>query len=302
MKIKKREGRIPFRCLILLQLGLALFLPDVLSASEFSAVGHKSIKGLEAVYSHTSRGLGFQVVGKSLLSESGIQKTSRVRLNNAAPVKKAFLIWSGETKEENKTREGIIFLTDGNKEHAITAQRIWKQNSTGILYTALAEVTQYVTGGGWYGVKNLYSEEVNPGGRDPYSVAGWALVAVTEDPGSREKKSVTLLAGLQVLKPGETYDLSLTPHVPPGSLEPSSIGIIGGHGRAGNGSSNLLNDKALSGNEDWDGSAGKFWDIDIFEINRDNNNDGDEGLTLTIDPLLQWLYPIGVIVKSCFTE
>lgn len=296
MKIKKREGHIPFRRLILLALGLAWFLSHGLSASEFSAVGHKSIKGLEAVYSHTSRGLGFQIIGKSLLSGSGIQKTSRVRLNNASPVKKAFLIWSGETKEENKTRDRIIFLTDGNKEHAITAQRIWKQNSTGILYTALAEVTKYVTGSGLYGVKDLHSDRVNPGGRDPYTVAGWALVAVTEDPGSREKNSVTLLAGLQVLKPGETYDLSLTPHAPPGSPEPRAIGIFGGHGRAGNGSANLLNNKALSGMEDWDGSAGKFWDIDIFEVNRDNNNDRDEGLTLTIDPLLQWLYPVGVVV------
>ena len=296
MENKKREGRIPFRRLILLQAGLALFLPHVLSASEFSAVGHKSIKGLEAVYSHTSRGLGFQIIGKSLLSGSGIQKTSRVRLNNNSPVKKAFLIWSGETKEENKTREGIIFLTDGNKEHAITAQRLWQQNSTGILYTALAEVTQYVTGGGVYGVKNLFSEEVNPGGRDPYTVAGWALVTVIEDPGSREKNSIKLLVGLQVLKPGETYDLSLTPHAPPGSSKPRAIGIFGGHGRVGNGSANLLNNKALTGKGDWDGSAGKFWDIDKFEVNGDNNNDGDEGLTLTIDPLLQWLYPVGVVV------
>ncbi len=296
MKIKKRDGRIPFRCRIFLQLGLALFPSYVLFASEFSAVGHKSIKGLEVVYSHTSRGLGFQVVGKSLLSESGIQKTSRVRLNNASPVKKAFLIWSGETKEENKTRDRIIFLTDGNKEHAITAQRIWKQNSTGFLYTALAEVTKYVTGSGLYGVKDLHSDRVNPGGRDPYTVAGWALVAITEDPGSREKNSVILLAGLQILKPGETYDLSLTPHAPPGSPNPRAIGIIGGHGRAGNGSANLMNNKALSGKEDWDGSAGKFWDIDNFNINPDNNRDRDEGLTLTIDPLLQWLYPVGVVV------
>ena len=296
MKIKKHDRRIPFRCLIFLQLGLALFPSYVLFASEFSAVGHKSIKGLEVVYSHTSRGLGFQVIGKSLLSGSDIQKTNRVRLHNAAPVKKAFLIWSGETKQENKAREEIILITDGNQEHSIKAQRIWKQNSTGILYTALAEVTRYVTGGGVYGVKNLFSEEMNPGGRDPYTVAGWALVVVTEDPGSREKNSVTLLAGLQVLKPGETYDLSLTPHAPPGSPEPRAIGIIGGHGRAGNGSANLLNNKALSGKGDWDGSAGKFWDIDKFVVNRDNNNDRDEGLTLTIDPLLQWLYPVGVVV------
>jgi hypothetical protein len=296
MEIKKRNERIPFRYMIFLQLGLALFLPHLLFASEFSAVGHKSIKGFEAVYSHTSRGLGFQVVGKSLLSESRIQKTSRVRLNNASPVKKAFLIWSGETKEENKNRERITFLTDGNKEYSITAQQVWKQNSTGILYSAFADVTKYVTGSGLYGVKDLHSDMVNPGGRDPYTVAGWALVTVTEDPASREKNSITLLAGLQVLKPGETYDLSLTPYAPSAFPEPRAIGVIGGHGRAGNGSSNLLNNKALSEKEDWDGSAGKFWDVDNFNIRPDTNSDGDKGLTLTIDPLLQWLYPVGVVV------
>lgn len=296
MKIKKRDERIPFRCMIFLQLGLVLFPPYVLSASEFSAVGHKSIKGLEAVYSHTSHGLGFQVVGKSLLSESGIQKTSRAQLKTSSPVRNAFLIWSGETKKSNNSIEMITFLTPDKMEHRITAQRLWSKNSTGILYSAFAEVTKYVSGSGLYGVKDLHSDRVNPGGRDPYTVAGWALVAITEDPESREKNSITLLAGLQVLKPGETYNLSLTPYAPPASPEPRAIGIIGGHGRAGNGSANLLNNNALSGREDWDGSAGKFWDIDKFEINRDNNKDRDEGLTLTIDPLLQWLYPVGVVV------
>ena len=84
MKIKKGEGRIPFRRLIFLQLGLALFLPHVLSASEFSAVRHKSIKGFEAVYSHTARGLGFRIVGESLLVERKMKKASRAQLKTSS--------------------------------------------------------------------------------------------------------------------------------------------------------------------------------------------------------------------------
>jgi hypothetical protein len=106
------------------------------------------------------------------------------------------------------------------------------------------------------------------------------------------------MAGLQVLKPGETYDLSLTPYLPKGSMEVSAIGIIGGHGRAGNGSGNLLNGTAISGGDDWDGSAGKFWDIDLFRLSLDTNNVALEGkMALTIDPLLQWLYPIGIVLE-----
>ncbi len=290
--------RLPLGLLCFLQLTILLILSQPLSASEFSSVNHKPLNGFETTYSQTSRGLGFKIIGESLLIEKKIKKVSRVPLKVSSPIKKAFLIWSGEVKEQNKNAGKIHFLGPKNKEHRITAQRIWKKNSTGILYSALADVTQYVTGNGSYGVKNLSSDGVNPGGKDPYSVAGWALLIVTEDRNSDETHSVIFLAGLQVLKPGETYDLSLTSHLPKGFMKPSSIGIIGGHGRAGNGSGNLLNGKAISGKDDWDGSAGKFWDIDLFRLNLDTNNVALEGeMALTIDPLLQWLYPLGVVLE-----
>ena len=288
----------PLGFLFLLQLTIPLILSQPLSASEFSSVNHKSLNGFETVYSQTSRGLGFQIIGESLLFEKKIKKVIRVPLKVSSPIKKAFLIWSGEVKEHNKNAGKIRFLGPKNKEHRITAQHLWKKNSTGILYSALADVTQYVTGSGSYGVKNLSSDVVNPGGRDPYSVAGWALVVVTEDRNSDEIHSVTVLAGLQVLKPGETYDLSLTPHLPKSFMKASSIGIIGGHGRAGNGSGNLFNGMAISGKDDWNGSAGKFWDIDLFQLNLDTNNVVlERKMALTIDPLLQWLYPLGVVLE-----
>ena len=279
------------------------FLPFSAFASDLSSIENKALINLEKIFHESGPGLDFTIVGKSLLVDQSIQKVSTTQLKISFPVKKAYLIWSGEVNEQSKNAGKLRFLGPKNKEHLVTAQHLWKQNSTGILYSALADVTPHVKGGGIYGVKNLASDEVNPGGKDPYSVAGWALLVVTENRKSEKTQSVTFLAGLQVLRPGETYDLSLTPHLPKGFKDPTAIAIIGGHGRAGNGSGNLFNELALSGQDDWDGSAGKFWDIDLYNLYPHTNYVSEKGdLTLTIDPLLQWLYPIGVTLKSWSAE
>ena len=282
---------------------LFCLLPLHTFASDFSSIENKTSTNLEKVFLEASPGLDFTLVGKSLLVDQTIQKTSKTRLKISFPVKKAFLIWSGEIKENNKGAGNIHFLGPENQEHQVTAQHLWKKNSTGILYSALADVTQHVTGSGIYGVKNLSSDKVNPGGKDPYSVAGWALVVITENRKSEKVQSVAFLAGLQVLKPGEIYDIPLTPYLTKDFIETDAIGIIGGHGRAGNGSGNLLNGLAISGQDDWDGSAGKFWDVDLFKPYPHTKYVAEEeDLTITVDPLLQWLYPIGVIIKSWSTE
>jgi hypothetical protein len=279
------------------------FLPHSVFASDLSPVENNSTMSLEKIFVESGPGLDFTLVGKSLLVDQNINKVSKTRLEISLPVKRAFLIWSGEVKEQNKNAGKIHFLGPGKKSHKITAQHLWEKNSTGILYSALADVTKYVKGSGSYGVKNLASDVVNPGGKDPYSVAGWALVVVTENRKNEKIHTVTFLAGLEVLKPGEIYDLPLTPYLPKGSLKPTSIGVIGGHGRAGNGSGNLLNKKAISGKDDWNGSGGKFWDIDLFEPYPHTKYTAEnEDFTLTVDPLLQWLYPIGVIIKTWSTE
>ena len=282
---------------------LFCFLPIAASASDLTSIENKTLISLEKVFLESGPGLDFTMVGKSLLVDQTIQKTSTARLEIALPVKKAFLIWSGEVKESNKNAGKIRFLGPKNKEHPVTAQHLWEKNSTGILYSALADVTRYVKKSGLYGVKDLASEVVNPGGNDPYSVAGWALVVVTENRKSEKIHSVALLAGLHVLKPGEIYNIPLTPYLTKDFVETTAIGIIGGHGRAGNGSGNLLNEEAISGQDDWDGSAGKFWDVDLFKPYPHTRYIAEnEDLTLTIDPLLQWIYPIGVIIKSWSTE
>lgn len=282
---------------------LFCFLPFSAFASDLSPIDNKNLIRMEKVFLGAGPGLDFTMAGKSLLVDQTIQKVSKTRLEISYPVKKAFLIWSGEVKEKNKDTEKILFLGPKNKEHWVTAQYLWQKNSTGILYSALADVTQYVADSGLYGVKNLASDVVNPGGKDPFSVAGWALVVITENRKSNKTYSVALVAGLQVLKPGEIYDLPLNPYLSKSPRKPVSIGIIGGHGRAGNGSGNLFNGLAVSGQDDWDGSAGKFWDVDLFETKPHTKYIVENGdLTLTVDPLLQWLYPIGVALKTRSTE
>ena len=98
-------------------------------------------------------GWDFKLSGKVFLIKKKIKKVSRVQLKVSSPIKKAFLIWSGEVKEHNKNSGKIHFLGPKSKEHRITAQHLWEKNSTGILYSAIADVTDYVAGSGLYGVK-----------------------------------------------------------------------------------------------------------------------------------------------------
>lgn len=295
---------------ILLYLFVSLILcvlPLQLFASEFSPVSNKTLKDFETVYSETGKGLNFTVIGKSLLAGKRLERTSRAQLSVSSSTRKAFLMWSGETIERTEKAKQINFLTPEDRKYPISAQRIWEKDSTGILYLALTDVTPYVKQNGMYGVTRLRSDPLNPHGKDPYSVAGWALVVVTENEAERtthdaQRMTILLKVGLQVIKPGELYEIPLSDGVHLSRWEPQAIGIIGGHGRAGNGSGNLVNGKSLSGGDDWDGSSGKFWDIDLFPIKQHNAQNMQKELILTIDPLLQWLYPVGVVTKFRSSE
>jgi len=276
---------------------LIFICPPSLSAANFSSPGNKALEGFETVHSQVAPGLKFAVFGDSFLTGKRLKDVSQVQVNISSPLEKAFLIWSGEVKDGDQKTDEIRLLTPNDREFTIRAQDNWQKNSTGVLYSAIADVTKYVGGSGLYGVRSLRSDVVNPGGKDPYSVAGWALVVLSKDQNIPDASLVVILSGLQTLKPGETYDLSLVDRLPEGSWKAHSIGIIGGHGLAGNGSGNLLNKRALSGGDDWDGSAGKLWDVDFFKIREDNQLAGEKRFTLTIDPLLQWLYPVAVILN-----
>ena len=249
---KKANVKAGYLCIAVIVF-LCLF-PLSLPASDLSPIGNNALKDFEPVYSKTDPGVQFTVIGRSVLTEKILEPVSRAQLFISSPVTKAFLMWSGEVKGERDKAGEIRFVTPKGMEHPIHATRIWEKNSTGILYSALADVTQHVAGSGSYGVRDLRSDPVNPHGKDPYSVAGWALVVITQDRKIKGTDALVFLAGLQVLKPGETYDLALHPYLPPGSWEPRVVGMIGGHGRAGNGSGNLLNGRALSGDSEYRGA------------------------------------------------
>lgn len=268
---------------------------NIHSAGVKTAV-NKKITGFDKMVRLDGQGLDFVLIGQSLLTGDKKSQTSTQMLDLRGTVKKAFLLWSGETFSKRAEEDKIIFITPGKKEQEVTAGKIWRKNSTGVLYSAFADVSQQMNGSGDYGVRGLKSDPINPYGKDPYSVAGWALVVITEEAGKRES-SIMLWTGLEVIRPGELYELALEKNRLPVSLKPRLVGLIGGHGRAGNGSGNLLNGRALSGGDDWDGSSGKFWDIDTFTVEEYHWSEGGKMATLTIDPLLQWLYPVGVVIK-----
>ncbi len=276
---------------------LCTAFPNYSFSTELTSIKNKTINDFETMFSETSKGLDFTIIGESFLVDKEIKKSSHDELIISSPIKKAFLLWAGELNNFTETAKEITFVTPKKLEYSIQAQRLWKKNSSGILYTAWADVTQFVSKKGTYAVKHLPSHPINPNGKDPYTIAGWALIVITENPKIQVKTSLVILAGMEILKPGEVYDIPLNIDFSDIDWKLNSIGFIGGHGRAGNGSGNLVNGKSISGIDDWDGSSGKFWDIDLFKAIPETNNDRKKGLTLTIDPLLQWLYPVGAVVN-----
>lgn len=273
--------------------------PFALPAAEFSRVGNTRLPGFETIYSHTDSGLQCTIIGHSLLTGKTREEKNTAPLAIAGPVRKALLIWSGETGRQTAQIAEIDLLTPGHRRLPIRAERLWHAQATGTLYAAVADVTAHVVHSGVYGVAHLRSDPVHHGGKDPYAVAGWALVVITADAQDAVRHGagrtmILVQLGLQIVKPGALHEIPVLEGISPDRWTLQRIGIIGGHGRAGNGSGNLLNGRALSGGEDWNGSAGPFWDIDTFAV---TDYDAHQGTILTIDPLLQWLYPVGIVLR-----
>ncbi len=266
-------------------------------ASDMKPVDNKVIKNYEKIYQQSGKGLDFVCIGKSMIEENKLKDKSSANLNILTPVKKAYLIWSGETDIKNTSQGNIRFITPDNKEHNVKASKIWKKDSTGVLYSAVSDVTKFVKKSGLYGVTGLASDPVNPYGKEKYSVAGWALVVVTQDASSSKNYNVFLMTGLEMTKPGEIHEVTLNRYLSKGLWKVMSIEMIGGHGRAGNGSGNLVNGVSLSGKDDWDGSSGDFWDVDLFVVDKLTLDIKKDGLLVSVDPLLQWVYPVAMVVR-----
>ena len=268
-----------------------------ISGIDFTDVPNTSGEGFELLYSESARGLTVQVVGESLIADGGKKETSIQSVKISGKVKKAWLLWSGEVKDEDSQPERIKFVTPRESEITVQADRIWRGKSSGTLYSAAADVTKHLKKSGDYGVKDLPSDSLHFYGTENLSVAGWALFVVEKKRDGKET-AIQISATLQILKPGELYDFNLAKEMPKGNWSVQHITLVGGHGRAGNGSASLLNGKALRGTDEWNGSSGTFWDIDTFSLKNLEIQSSKDGLLLTIDPLLQWLYPMAVALES----
>jgi hypothetical protein len=280
---------------------IAIFLISILnityvSANQFQNTTPKSISNFETIYSNTDTGLDLQIIGNSLIKNKTLSKNSLQPLNVSTKIIKAFLLWSGETKNISDGKK-ITFIAANKKQYKLTADNYFYKEAAGYIYTAIADVTRKVKNNGLYGVTDFASEVLLTNTYPPYSVAGWSLIVITKNNKDKNSKQVIFKAGIATTYPGEIYQIEFDKEKNSSLNSIDKIAIIGGHARKGNGSSNAINGFSITGKEDWNGSSGTYWDIDLFNNLNNKNFHIKEKLTVQIDPLLQWLYPSAVIVQ-----
>lgn len=236
----------------------------------------------------------YGIVGESMVEKNQKKRGSKFEWKGTerGEAKKGsyYLIWIGVVERGARERaKKILFRTPSQKEWEVKAERFEIDDVEGV-YLATADVGRMMEGKGTYEVQNLETR--------PDRFGGYVWIGVYENRDA-PKRYIEVRQGLARLKPGELYEAKI--------LEPgikgwvSRVSTFGGDGKAGNGSSNLMNRTALSGGEDWDGSSGEKWDVDSYPVKKFGMV-SDEGLTWSIDPLLQWIYAAGVVVQIDLTE
>ena len=255
---------------------------------------------MQPYYEVAGKGTDIWAGGDSfILPDGSLKNESEIYLKEFPEIKKVFLIWSGEVKNDKQRFQQIKLTPVRKKTVTVTADNIYKAGSSGLLYSCVADITGHYNGKGDYSIKGIKSDPFNKSDiSDSYSVAGFAILVVY---GKHEgvNHKIQVYAGLDLLGPGEIHNISI---LNKGSdLSLIKMAVIGGHGRKGNGSSNLLNGISISQSEDWDASSGHYWDVDVFE-NIDINQDevAKKGLILSFDTVLQWIYP--VVIANVFKE
>jgi hypothetical protein len=255
---------------------------------------------MQPYYEYSGAGIDIWAGGESIIeSRGGLKKQSETYLNDFPDLRKIFLIWSGEIKNDTEGFQQIRLTPAGKKTVMLKADKMFKTGSSGafysscVIYSCIADITPYYNGKGKYMIEGIKSDpSIKKPSNDQFSVAGYAVLVVY----ARDDKAihkVRVYAGLDVLSPGEMHTISILDKGTDLSL--NKIAIIGGHGRKGNGSSNLLNGTGISLSEDWDASSGPYWDVDVFDnVNVDRSIETVKGLVLTFDTVLQWIYPVAV--------
>ncbi|MBI2645864.1 MAG: hypothetical protein HYW85_02360 [Deltaproteobacteria bacterium] len=237
--------------------------------------------------------LEYEIIGASILEKA--QKKSENAFLWKPPkgvkVKKAYLVWSGYVAEaviEKGAKNIALTFPEGRKLLKMTPDRFYTVEEEGSstqgqqkAYTGVVDVTSVLKKEGIYKVGDAETQADRFG--------GYGVIAIYENP-KVPKRYVGIQAGMARLKPGEIYKVQI--------LKENKVQgqVGGGNAISGNGSSNLLNGVTLTGKDDWDSSSGWRWDIDHFEIGK-FQIESQKGLTWSIDPLLQWLYPVAAVIQ-----
>ncbi len=249
-------------------------------------------ENFKTIFEKRAETIRWDLKGGSFI-ENGKAK-ERVELPAAATAKglelHAFLLWSGEGKRLNDKVRSVT-LTDGTKTQEIASDVFMTEKSEGYSYTAVADVTEILKkspGKFFLSLPSVDSSGTAADGQPLYS--GWALLTlhVSANPG---KRMIRFLAGAESVRPGEPLNISLASGK--GLSRLVRLGIVGGHGIAGNGGANLLNGISITGKDDWTGSSGELWDVRVHSINQKEKN----AWVLTVDPLLEWIFPVCVVAE-----
>jgi len=235
-------------------------------------------------------GLQTRLTGRSFIEKGRLLKESKfIVKQHKGKLLKAVLIWSAETKRRLKASPPIT-IRMGKKSKTISAKYISWVQSAGWIYTAAADITTHMVAGEMV-IAGLTAETLNPHNRDPYTLAGWALLEVYSS-GSGEKGNVSLYLSPLALSPGEQHEAAFK--MPAENSQLTHLGIVGGHGIAGNAAANLLDGVPLTGKRDWRGADGELWDVHFMAVRAKAKSPH----TITFDPLLQWVFPLAIVTQG----
>lgn len=236
-----------------------------------------------------------RLYGRSFVENGRLVSSASVKAEwNAENLESCYLIWAGEVKEKTEKPPGVFLIRGKNRIKILPQKHGWSK-STAWVYTGFADITDFAREGDFV-ITGLKSDPIEPGSH-PYSMAGWAIAAILKEsqPEKDEKKvhsRIAVYLGPEVLAPGEIYEF----HIPARKRERLvNLGIVGGHGIRGNAGGNLLNGVPITGGDDWVGAGGSLWDVNLHEVFASPHG---ETWTLGFDPILQWIFPVAVIIRA----
>lgn len=287
MKISRRNNR---PCVIFKGFIICII---IVAFNFFASIEAQENIRMDTYYEEEGVGLKVWTDGASIIFEEHIEKESQFYIDDFENVRKVVLIWSGETGDKVAYFKRIVVRSPEGKTQVVKAEKVYRYISSGILYSCFADITSLYEGKGNYTIENIRTDPFERKDGDAYSVGGYAVVVIYKDKQDKQEKYVMMKSSLLALKPGEIYSIRILKKGSPLVLE--QFIIIGGHGRKGNSSANLLNGQSISGEEDWDGSSGIYWDVDSFAACSEEIDIKGQGLVLSFDSLLQWIYPVSAV-------